>query len=50
MPENCPIAVSRKKNGMPTRNSRIKKGTKNAAPPFLKTRKGNRQTFPKPTA
>jgi hypothetical protein len=29
---------------------RMKNGTRKAAPPFLNTKKGNLQTFPRPTA
>lgn len=47
-PLNCPIEISRKNVGMPTRKSRVKKGTRKAAPPFLNTRNGNRQTLPRP--
>jgi hypothetical protein len=47
-PLNCPIETSRKNVGIPTRKRRIKKGTRKAAPPFLNTRNGNRQTFPRP--
>jgi hypothetical protein len=45
---NCPIAISRKKIGIPTRKSIRKNGIKNAAPPFLNTKNGNLHTFPRP--
>jgi hypothetical protein len=47
-PLNCPIAISRKNMGIPTRKSIRKNGIKKAAPPFLNTRKGNLHTLPRP--
>jgi hypothetical protein len=37
-PENWPIAVSRKKIGIPTKNSKMKNGIKKGPPPHLKTK------------
>jgi hypothetical protein len=45
---NWPIAISRKNKGMPTKKSIVKNGTRKAAPPFLNTKKGKRQTLPRP--
>jgi hypothetical protein len=44
--QNWPIAVSKKKVGMPTKKSMMKKGIKNGAPPCLNTKYGNLHTFP----
>ena len=49
-PENCEIVISRKKMGIPTRNSMIRNAMTNALPPFLKHKYGNLQTLPRPTA